>query len=306
MGVFLRRNRFGLGTLRAIKSKMKEKTILTNDSDSIDLDDIVRSEFYKIFTWGNVRKLPKLGEVHNHPDLVSAAADKGKYRLLLESEIVKAMDWNNYINYIPTTKDVDEAKAWIRQGGTYILRPQFHHGANDFHVIKSSPDNINEALSKFDKYYKEGSYLSQYIKKDKEYRVFIMHKKVVFVIEKIVDNPDEYAWNVANGGRMVNVRWGNWDPVVVNAALLANYHDKLQYGAYDIMVSNGIAYVLEVNTSPKVEEEYWSSCIAKAFDYALENNIGLYGFGTPGIYFDGWGQSFWKTVIHPALWEREG
>jgi len=305
MGVFLRRNRFGLGTLRAIKSKMKEKTILTNDSESIDLDEIVKSEFYKIFTWGNVRKLPKLGEVHNHPDLVSAAADKGKYRLLLESEIVKAMDWNNYINYIPTTKDVDEAKAWIRQGGTYILRPQFHHGANDFHVIKSSPDNINEALSKFDKYYKEGSYLSQYIKKDKEYRVFIMHKKVVFVIEKIVDNPDEYAWNVANGGRMVNVRWGNWDPVVVNAALLANYHDKLQYGAYDIMVSNGIAYVLEVNTSPKVEEEYWSSCIAKAFDYALENNIGLYGFGTPGIYFDGWGQSFWKTVIHPALWKRE-
>lgn len=305
MGVFLRRNRFGLGTLRAIKSKMKEKTILTNDSESIDLDDIVKSEFYKIFTWGNVRKLPKLGEVHNHPDLVSSAADKGKYRLLLESEIVKAMEWNNYINYIPTTKDVVEAKEWIRQGGTYILRPQFHHGANDFHVIKSSPDNINEALSKFDKYYKEGSYLSKYIKKDKEYRVFIMHKKVVFVIEKIVDNPNEYAWNVANGGRMVNVRWGNWDPVAVNAALLANHYDKLQYGAYDIMISDGIAYILEVNTSPKVEEEYWSSCIAKAFDYAIANNIGLYGLGTPSIYFDGWGQSFWKTVIHPALWERE-
>jgi hypothetical protein len=57
--------------------------------------------------------------------------------------------------------------------------------------------------------------------------------------------------------------------------------------------AEGRPYVLEVNSAPSQTSEYRQRCVAKCFDYIVEN--GKQHFDTPPII------SNWKDVIHPAV-----
>ena len=139
-----------------------------------------------------------------------------------------------------------------------------------------------------------GFYASAYINKVEEYRVTLVQGRVIWVAKKTPGNPQDVAWNVARGGRFDNVAWGDWPLRAVRVAREAFVLTGLDFGAVDVMVdAAGRPYVLEVNSAPSQTSPYRQECMAKAFDYIIEN-------GKAAIpVTDQRGD--WKKFIHPSL-----
>ena len=141
-------------------------------------------------------------------------------------------------------------------------------------------------------------YISEFIDKEHEYRVFVCQNRAVWVAKKTPGNPEDVAWNVAAGGRFDNVRWGEWPLQVIRAALQAARVSGTDFCGVDVMVDyDGNPYVLEVNSAPSQTSPYRQQCVAKAFDYIVRNGK---------QHFDGVERiTSWKDVIHPAIWSRD-
>ena len=85
-------------------------------------------------------------------------------------------------------------------------------------------------------------------------------------------DPKALAWNVARGGRFDNVRWNDWPLKAVRVAIEAFNLSDLDFGGVDVMVDgDNNAYVIEINSAPSLTSPYRQECMAKAFDYILEN-----------------------------------
>ncbi len=139
----------------------------------------------------------------------------------------------------------------------------------------------------------EGGYVSRLISKVAEYRVAVVQNRVAWVAQKTPGNPDDVAWNVAAGGRFDNVRWGEWPPFVIDAALAAAKVSGTDFCGVDVMVdADGTPYVLEVNSAPSLTSPYRQQSFAKCFDYIVRNGKAHF----PDAQHFGW-----KDVIHPVL-----
>ena len=145
---------------------------------------------------------------------------------------------------------------------------------------------------------RDSYYISEFIDKEHEYRVFVCQNRAVWVAKKTPGNPEDVAWNVAAGGRFDNVRWGEWPLQVIRAALQAARVSGTDFCGVDVMVDyDGNPYVLEVNSAPSQTSPYRQQCVAKAFDYIVRNGK---------QHFDGVERiTSWKDVIHPAVWSRD-
>lgn len=176
---------------------------------------------------------------------------------------------------------------------TYVVRPRQHaQGRQLWH------GNYNDCYLAIAGNAIFDGYVSKYIDKEHEYRVFVCQNRAVWVAKKTPGNPEDVAWNVAAGGRFDNVRWGEWPMQVVRAALQAAKVSGTDFCGVDVMVDyDGRPYVLEVNSAPSQTSPYRQQCVAKAFDYIVLN--GKEHFDDPENY------NSWKKVIHPAVW-REG
>lgn len=141
-------------------------------------------------------------------------------------------------------------------------------------------------------------YLSELTDKVAEYRVFVCQNRAVWVAKKTPGNPEQVAWNVAQGGRFDNVRWGDWPLAVVKAALAAAKVSGTDFSGVDVMVDGeGNPYVLEVNSAPSQTSPYRQSCVAKAFDYIVRNGKEHF----PDVA-DSANRTY-KSYIHPAVQE---
>lgn len=140
-------------------------------------------------------------------------------------------------------------------------------------------------------------YISRYIDKIAEYRVALVSGRVVWVAKKTPANPDDIAWNVAQGGRFDNVRWDDWNLRVVRVATNAFELSELDFGGVDVMVDkDGKAYVIEINSAPSLTSPYRQECFAKAFDYIAEHGKQR----IPRIE----AKDGYRKFIHPAVCER--
>lgn len=269
MNLLLRRNKNGLASLRKINSLMESNTLIRNDKTK--LPNIVNYTF----NWGYVRKLPNYSSVVlNKPINVGISSSKGTFRKKL---------YDNGLT-MRTSTSYNEIKDLIQGGGKWLLRENNHFGGKNIYVIETLHDLLN--------HYEYGMYLSEFIDKEKEFRVFVTQGRVVFVVEKLVEDKTSVAWNVHAGGRFENVRRGDWNLKVLDYAIKAVLLAGLDYGAVDVMIKGDDVYVLEVNTSPTMQEDYWTSCVAKSFDYIIKN-----GNNTIPVVRD----SGWRGYLHPSL-----
>jgi glutathione synthase/RimK-type ligase-like ATP-grasp enzyme len=139
-------------------------------------------------------------------------------------------------------------------------------------------------------------YISEYIPKVAEYRVFLCQGRVVWVAKKTPANAEAVAWNVAKGGRFDNVNWGDWPLKAVRIAREAFMMSKLDFGGVDIMVDkDNNCYVLEINSAPSQTSPYRQECTAKAFDYIVRNGKAVIPVTEA--------RGDWKKFIHPAISE---
>lgn len=191
-----------------------------------------------ILNWGSTTMPDNLlnARVFNHPNLVKKAVDKLVFFNLMADAGVRVPEF---------TTSFDEARLMCAQGAVverHMLRASAGRGVR----IAESPGDVTRA-----------PLYTQYIKKQDEFRVHVVNGEIIDYQRKkrVYDVPDEDVnWQVRT---MANGFTFGRDNVEINedvrrqsqAAILAL---GLDWGAVDVVwnQSQGMAYVLEVNTAP--------------------------------------------------------
>jgi glutathione synthase/RimK-type ligase-like ATP-grasp enzyme len=275
--IILRRRKLGLGSCRGIKQ------FSTTGIDFIRNDKPFPANITTVFRWGCTSLVPKGVTVVNSAEAIHWVSDKRTSRMALAEKGLAPKTWGS----------IFEEEEWEGVGQDYfklVVRRATHHQGRFLHV----PSNFKE-LEEVCSLYGEGNYyISEYIPKVAEYRVFIAQGRVVWVANKTPANPEDVAWNVAKGGRFDNVRWGDWPLRAIRVAREAFLLSGLDFGGVDIMVdAEGKCYVLEINSAPSQTSPYRQECTAKAFDYIVQN-----GKGNIPVTEEKGG---YRKFIHPAL-----
>ena len=240
-----------------------------------------------VFRWGCTSNLPAGIPVINTAEAIHRVADKAAFRKLTADAGLAPKTWLSHRSWLVDDYDFDGDDNEPMQ---VIVRRSTHHQGRFLDRCETSGE-IKAACAK----YGEGNYyISEYIPKVAEYRVFMVSGRVVWVAQKTPGNPDAVAWNVAQGGRFDNVRWDQWPLKAVRVAREAFLLSSLDFGGVDVMVdAEGEAYVLEINSAPSQTSPYRQEATAKAFDYIVN-----YGKDALPVTEDKGG---WRKFIHPAI-----
>jgi glutathione synthase/RimK-type ligase-like ATP-grasp enzyme len=250
--VIFRRRKLGRTSAREISRYSKEGILnVRNDQrfpPNIDM----------VFRWGCTSNLPAGVTVVNTAEAIHQVSDKSSFRKLTADAGLAPKTFLSYDEYV-ADKDLFECA---------IVRRATHHQGRFLDFCQTDGEILNACAK-----YGEGNYyISEYIPKVAEYRVFIVSGRVVWVAQKTPGNPDDVAWNVARGGRFDNVRWDDWPLKAVRVAREAFLLSSLDFGGVDVMVdAEGNAYVLEINSAPSQTSPYRQECTAKAFDYIVRH-----------------------------------
>ena len=154
-----------------------------------------------------------------------------------------------------------------------IARPLVHSKGKNFIVLNNYSD--------FESHYhrnNEGWYYSQFINKEREFRVHCGHGKVLVVMEKSNPANGNLAWNRAQNDTepFTYVPWTQLDEqnlkCVVTEALKATQAVGLDMSGVDVMLCGGTAVVLEVNTAPTLNtSEYVAGRWGMYFDWLFRS-----------------------------------
>lgn len=279
MLVFLRRRGLGLTSCREMVRNINEMggeaRVVRNDSAGaiVPGDTVVR--------WGCTSTIPALNvTVINKAAAIHKCNDKAGARVLLQAACVPTpKTWVSF--------DEWEGDAAVHEYFPVVVRPSTHsRGGNLLHT-NDSP-KVKQFLIRHG-----GGYISKYIPKVREVRVFVANGRAVWVAEKTPGNPDSVAWNVARGGRFDNVKWGEWPMPAVRAAVSASNVIGTDFTGVDVMLdADNNPYVLELNSAPSQTSPYRQLCSAKAFKWMHDHQ----GETLPTVTEGGW-----KEYIHPAI-----
>lgn len=170
-----------------------------------------------------------------------------------------------------------------------VVRPRTHAQGKHVYLCRT-PAELRAATARVG----AGWYASKFIDKVSEFRVTFAQGRVIWVAQKTPGNPDEVAWNVARGGRFDNVGWGDWPLKAIKASREAFMLSGLDFGAVDVMLdADGQPYILEINSAPSQTSPYRQECMAKAFDYMIENGKGVLPITEE--------RGGYRKFIHPAV-----
>lgn len=164
-----------------------------------------------------------------------------------------------------------------------VIRPRHHHAGQKFFVCQ----NQTEALQAI-KVCRKGWYASELINKAREFRVFIYQNYVVAVSERFPATPEAIAWNLALGGRLVNLDRKMWPIQILKSALLAAKKLSLDLAAIDLAEdTTGRVMVFEANTAPGLRNPYTINQLTRVLISAAPE---------PRTK-----ETKWKHFLHPAL-----
>lgn len=255
--------------------------LMTNACDSYVAGRRVPSdEIDYVFRWGYTGQLPlEAKHVVNTAEAISLAANKKRSRLKMQEEGV----------FVPETWNASELGIFFpTPGSSVIVRPERHSQGNDLYHC-TNLFQIQRAQEQI----RGRNYISRYIPKVREYRVYVVCGRVIAVADKHPDDPSAIAWNHAQGSSYRNVRWDNWPLKGCYEAIKATASVGLDFAGIDVMEdAAGNVYVLEANSAPSLLSDYRTACMAKAFDYIVEHGKAVIPLGDTAN---------WRSFIHPAI-----
>ncbi len=275
MNYILRRRKLGRTSCREISNKSTTGIGVVRNDRALPAGEIV-------FRWGCTSTIPGNPTVVNSAASIHWCSDKRQGRLDMQEAGVSVPETWAAEDWLQKYEDGEEF------GGAYVLRPRHHAqgrwlSSGTAELVSCDADRSS---------YLDG-YVSRLINKVAEYRVAVIQNRVAWVARKTPGNPDDVAWNVAQGGRFDNVRWGEWPMQVIAEALKAARCSGTDFCGVDVMVdAGGAAFVLEVNSAPSLTSDYRQSCFAKCFDWIVTNGKQAFAETSPDT---------WRDVIHPAL-----
>lgn len=227
--------------------------------------------------WGCTSNVPTRNVI-NKAEAIHRVGDKLGFRRILNDAKLCPTTWFKVESVMPAYFPVIVRPAVHAQGRHVYL-------CNDFKELDTAWAKVGR-----------NGYISTFVDKVAEYRIFIGSGRVVCVAKKTPGNPADVAWNVARGGRFDNVRWDDWPLKAIKKSIEAFNLSGLDFGGVDVMVDKeGECTILEINSAPSLTSEYRQQCMAKYFDYIIER--GKDHIGIEEI------KGGYKKFIHPAICE---
>ena len=291
--LFVRRDRLGKGSCHGIRRNSRHAVKVCRNTvrnrrgypEHVVNARGIREVVTHAVRWGCTDRIPEGLTVIQSAAAIHQVNDKTGFRrrLLDEGEELAPRTWMSRID----------------AGITYpcIVRPGRHAQGRQLYVCNNVAE-LNRACGRCENYY-----ISELIDKSAEYRMFVVQGRVAAVAQKTPGNPDDVAWNVAQGGRFDNVRFDDWPLQAVRKAVEAFNLSDLDFGGVDMMVDQeGRAYVIEINSAPSLplksdgDPTYRQAAMAKCFDYLIDH-------GTERIPLVDRRGGYLK-FIHPACSDR--
>lgn len=303
MILFLRRKGLGLSSVLGMKQYLSGIQIpsgVYTTNHRKWRDQFEPSDVRLLIRWGNVSSTATLGlssttMICQKADAISLVNQKKTFRQSLAQS-------NDTVGYVPPTVfSVEEARDVLNGTDRWILRPAKHAQGRNLYVVTTEQQLLHHLRT--NPKMREGWYLSKFIDKHKEYRVYLFNGRVLTVAEKIPHDRNRVAWNVAQGGEFRVVRFDDWHLPSVQASVECIRNTGLAFGGVDVMVTqDGTPYVIEINSAPSLpflsdgSVSYRQQCMAKAFAYEYERMV---------PYDQRWlepvGYTNWREVLHPAI-----
>jgi len=279
VAVILRRRKLGRTSAREVSRFAQEAGVdikeLRNDKPfPINVD--------MVFRWGTTTNVPQGVSVVNDAKAIHWVADKKTSRMLMAEQGLAPKSWTHW-------SQIDaEADGSLVQ--PVVVRRATHHQGKYLHLCTT----LTELVRACNLYGDGNYYISEYINKVAEYRVFIAQGRVVWVAKKTPADEKAIAWNVAKGGRFDNVRWDDWPLKAIRVSREAFLMSGLDFGGVDVMVDEaGNCFVLEINSAPSQTSPYRQECTSKAFQYIVKN-----GKKAIDVVAERGG---YRKFIHPAI-----
>lgn len=218
-----------------------------------------------VIRYGSAKVLGNDITVINPAKAIEAAGNKRNARLtLLRNDIP-----------VPALHDYQTLSATLKKDYPVIVRPIRHMAGRHFYYCKNIQD-VSFAISRIRVKTNEECYISEFIDKDREYRVHCAHGKCLAVQEKerdyIYNTNKPPAWNHKNGYRFEVLQWSKIPKGLCPLACKSVASLNLDFGAVDIIEKDGKFYVLEVNTAPRIEG-YIADRYGIYFDWLIDNGL---------------------------------
>mgnify|MGYP003450976195 CR=1 FL=1 len=249
---FLTKGTFCSLDLNAVAEEMKHPVKVVSNKSTLPTDPNILC-----IRWGCTSTIPQK-KVVNKSSAIHEVFDKPSFRRKLYKQGLAP-------RLFGPTEIVEEENLPV------IVRPDKHTQGQ--HAYKcDSLSQLYSAVCKASAASPTGSYyISEYIDKVEEYRVFVVQGRVVFMCRKIPKSINEVAWDFSDESLWQNTRWGKWPEAVCKIAIEAMSLTELTCGGVDVIVDKqGKPYVLEINSASGFYGFYMVSCAAAAFDYILE------------------------------------
>ncbi len=247
----------------------------------ICMPDEVPDDASVIIRWGTTSNIPQQATVFNTASAIHQTVDKSTFRKLCADKGLAPRTWLT-IEALQREEEVAD---------TVIVRPQTHERSEGVYVCKSKKD-LEAAIRKIGGAY----YISEYIPKDREVRVFVVQGRVIMAFEKIPKNKNDVSWGCVEEGQLKYIAWSEWPLKALEVAVKSFNLSKLDFGAVDVMIKKekdgDKAYMLEINTAPEVWP-YYGERLAAAFKYMIEKGKKRLD---PLVKWDEW-----KDYKHPSL-----
>lgn len=274
MPIILRRRKLGRTSCNEIARLSQTGIKVVRNDKPIPADNL-------LFRWGTTSNVPAGMTIVNEAKAIHWVADKATSRKLMADAGLSPRTWLVGDEYLMDTYCLP-----------VVVRPRVHAQGKNVHYCETY-----EAVGHFVGEYGEGGYyISEFIDKVEEYRVFVVSGRVACVAKKTPADEKAIAWNVAQGGRFDNVRWGDWPIKACAVAVEAFKMSGLDFGGVDVMLdAEGRAFVLEINSAPSLTSPYRQECMAKTFDYIVENGKGMLNVND---------DEDWKDFVHPAVSDK--
>ena len=142
--------------------------------------------------WGTTSPLHKDTKVINYANAITETSDKGGFRIKASKAGLTPKTWGS----------MEELAQYEGDVGDIIIRSRHHERSEGIHLC-STPEQADKAI----KAIKGPYYISEYVKKDREWRVFVANGRALMVFEKIVKDKKAVSWGCVDEGSLQLYRW---------------------------------------------------------------------------------------------------
>jgi glutathione synthase/RimK-type ligase-like ATP-grasp enzyme len=252
MNVFiLRRKGSGIKTASGIAQAIGENAQVIRSDNLHNLDtnpDI-------LIRWGCGKYLVSNFNI-NDPDMILHMDNKRTARRILLDNGVS----------VPNTFFNKEQAMQYNFDRPLIGRPKYHSQGKNMSILNNKEELEDDKIS---------DYWSEYIPKDREFRVYVFFGRAIGICEKRAER-NSISWNNPNNSayNTLSLSDQHYPLQVIYLALQAARAANVDFAAVDIINQDDKCYVLELNCSPSCSP-YRQRVLAKAFKWAIhhiENN----------------------------------